>query len=169
MGRKQIVSLKSSRIMSELLFGIFDIAERIQKTRKSKPCCHFSKIFFTPYMYCFSPDIIASHFLHAYIVVQPLTNPSSGEVSCRKIHLTKYICCWPKNICRWATKCRWRRARMCPTSGRVCPTRRCSSAARSSKSSFWPNSSTRRTVTQKRQRNIYLWIIIEENTLKIFK
>ena len=73
--------------MSELLFGIFDIAERIQKTRKSKPCCHFSKIFFTPYMYCFSPDIIASHFLHAYIVVQPLTNPSSGEVSCKK-----YVC-----------------------------------------------------------------------------
>ena len=36
----------------------------------------------------FSPDIIASHFLHAYIVVQPLTNPSSGEVSCRKIYLT---------------------------------------------------------------------------------
>ena len=29
----------------------------------------------------FSPEIIASHFLHAYILVQPVTSPSSGEVS----------------------------------------------------------------------------------------
>merc|ERR1719461_839964 len=29
----------------------------------------------------FSPDIITSHFLHAYIVVQPITNTTSGNVS----------------------------------------------------------------------------------------
>ena len=29
----------------------------------------------------FSPEIIASHFLHAYILVQPVTSPSTGEVS----------------------------------------------------------------------------------------
>ena len=29
----------------------------------------------------FSPDIIASHFLHAYIVVQPITNVTNGDVS----------------------------------------------------------------------------------------